>query len=94
METLEMSPVERKRLEVFSRVKLGQLRLGQASELLGVSYRQVKRIWRRYQEQGDGGLVHGLRGEAVESSVRHEAASEGFEALSGAVFGLRPDAGG
>lgn len=62
METLEMSGVERKRLEVFSRVKSGQVRLAKASEILGISYRQTKRIWRRYQDQGDGGLVHGLRG--------------------------------
>jgi transposase len=62
METLEMSRVERKRLEVFSRVKSGQIGLVKASELLGVSYRQAKRIWGRYQEQGDRGLVHGLRG--------------------------------
>jgi len=44
METLEMSGVERKRLEVFSRVKSGQVRLANTSEILGISYRQTKRI--------------------------------------------------
>ena len=62
METLEMSGRERKRLEVMSQVKAGRLRLSVASELLGVSYRQAKRIWRRYQSEGDGALVHRLRG--------------------------------
>lgn len=62
METISMSKVERKRLEVMSRVKSGKLTLMAASELLRVSYRQAKRIWRRYQAQGDRGLVHGLRG--------------------------------
>ena len=28
----------------------------------GVCYRQSKRIWRRYQDDGDAGLVHRLRG--------------------------------
>lgn len=62
METLVMSKRERRRLEVFSQVKSGKLSLGTASELLGVSYRQVKRLWARYQSAGDAGLVHGLRG--------------------------------
>jgi hypothetical protein len=62
METISMSKVERKRLEVMSRVKSGKLTLLAASELLGVGYRQVKRIRRRYRARGDRGLVHGLRG--------------------------------
>jgi len=62
METLAMSKRERKRLEVMSQVKAGRLRLVAASELLGISYRQAKRVWQRYQVDGDRGLVHGLRG--------------------------------
>ena len=30
---------------------------------MGVGYRQSKRIWRRYQAEGDAGLVHRLRGQ-------------------------------
>ena len=62
METFLMSKRERKRLEVFSQVKVGKLTLSKASELLNLSYRQVKRIWRRYVEAADAGLVHRLRG--------------------------------
>ena len=62
METLAMSKRERRRLEVFSQVKSEKLSLGSAGELLGVSYRQVKRLWSRYQSVGDAGLIHGLRG--------------------------------
>jgi len=62
METLKMSRLERRRLEILSRVKSGKLRLTEASELLGIGYRQMKRVWRRYQLEGDGGLIHGLRG--------------------------------
>ena len=36
----------------------------QAGELLGVGYRQTKRVWRRYQDHGEAGLVHRLRGQA------------------------------
>lgn len=62
METISMSKRERRRLEVFSRVHSGSLTLVAASELLGIGYRQAKRLWGRYQAEGDRGLVHGLRG--------------------------------
>lgn len=62
METLLMSAKERKRLEVFAHVREGRLNLVEASELLKVSYRQTKRSWSRYQQEGDRGLVHRSRG--------------------------------
>ena len=40
MGIISMSRKERKRLEAFSRVKLGGMTLVEASELLGLSYRQ------------------------------------------------------
>jgi transposase len=64
METISMSRKERKRLEAFSRVAVGGVTLVEASELLGLSYRQTKRAWSRYQSEGDAGLVHRLRGRA------------------------------
>jgi transposase-like protein len=64
METISMSRKERKRLEAFSRVQAGDMTLVAAGELLGLSYRQAKRSWSRYQSQGDAGLAHRLRGRA------------------------------
>ena len=64
MGTISMSRKERKRLEAFSRVKMGGMTLVEASEVLGLSYRQTKRAWSRYQNEGDAGLVHRLRGRA------------------------------
>jgi hypothetical protein len=71
METMTMSGKERRRLEALSRVKSGDFSLVKASELLGLSYRQTKRAWARYQELGDAGLRHRLRGRA---SNRHVVA--------------------
>jgi transposase len=68
-----MSRKERKRLEAFSRVRLGGLTLVEASELLGLSYRQTKRAWSRYQTEGDAGLVHRLRGRAPNRRSPDEA---------------------
>jgi len=59
-----MTRRERSRLEVLSRVRDGQLKLVEAAELMGVSYRQAKRIKADYVREGDAGLVHGLRGRA------------------------------
>lgn len=57
-----MSRKERDRMTIMAGVKRRELTLVQAGELMAVSYRQSKRIWRRYQAQGDAGLVHRLRG--------------------------------
>jgi hypothetical protein len=62
METLTMSQKERDRLTIMVGVREQELTLVQACELMAVSYRQSKRIWRRYQAEGDAGLVHRLRG--------------------------------
>lgn len=61
-EVLKMSSKERSRLVEFAGVGRGEQSLASASRRLGLSYRQAKRLWRRYQEAGDGGLVHGSRG--------------------------------
>jgi transposase len=62
MEILKMSRKERSRITILAGVKSRELTLVQAAGLTGLSYRQIKRVWRRYQDQGDAGLVHRLRG--------------------------------
>lgn len=62
MGAILMSRKERRRLELLSRVRDQALKLVKAAELMCVSYRQAKRIWQRYRQKGDSGIVHGLRG--------------------------------
>ena len=57
-----MSGTERRRLAVFSRVKEQAISVTQAGRLLGLSERQARRLWKRYRQKGDAGLIHGLRG--------------------------------
>jgi hypothetical protein len=64
MEHLSMSRRERTRLEVFARVKARQINKVKAAALLGLSYRQTLRAYRRYARSGAAGLTHGLRGRA------------------------------
>jgi len=53
-----MSARELERVEVLARVRSKQLRVLDAGRLLRVGYRQVKRLWKRYREQGAAGLKH------------------------------------
>ena len=57
-----MSQKERARVVVMKQVAERALSIVEASEVLGLSYRQAKRVWGRYQLSGDGGLVHAARG--------------------------------
>src|SRR4051794_20659837 len=62
MDTLSMNAMERRRLMVFSRVKDRAISVAQAGRLLELSERQARRLWKRYREKGDAGLIHVLRG--------------------------------
>jgi transposase len=67
---------------------MGVLTLKEAAPLMGVSYRQAKRIKSRYEEQGAAGLVHRSRGResnrkadpAIKDAIlkRYEERYEGF----------------
>jgi transposase len=53
-----MSGRELTRVEVLARVKAGTLTVKSAAVLLGVGYRQAKRLVRRYRARGAKGLRH------------------------------------
>ncbi len=59
-----MSARELSRVEVLSRVKAGSLSVGAAATMLAVSYRQAKRLARRYRAEGAKGLTHRSAGGA------------------------------
>ena len=102
MGKLLLSGKERRRLEVLSKVKRGEIPLTKAAELLSVSYRQVLRIWARYEAEGSAGLKHGLRDQASNRRIesgRRERVLELYQAKYGdfgptlAVEYLRKDDG-
>jgi transposase len=57
-----MSRKERGRKSVLDRVASGSLTLVESAEMLGLSYRQCKRVYARYRTEGDAGLLHRNRG--------------------------------
>ena len=58
MGRIGMSQRELRRVEVLARVKSKELKVVDAASLVGVSYRQGKRLWKRYREEGAKGLKH------------------------------------
>ena len=59
-----MSEQEMMRAEVLAQVACEEWTLVEAAERMEVSYRQGKRLWKRYQKEGIAGLVHRSAGRA------------------------------
>jgi len=57
-----MSERELERAGVLARVRGRQLRVVDAAVMMRLSYRQAKRLWKRYRERGAAGLQHGHAG--------------------------------
>ena len=67
-----MSQEELRRVEVLARVRSKQLRVVDASRLLRVSYRQAKRLWKRYREEGACGPEASQRGASSNHAYRRK----------------------
>jgi len=63
-----MSRRELERGSVLERVQLASIGLGAAASLLGLSYRQTRRLYARYKAHGGAGLVHRGAGRASNRS--------------------------
>ena len=89
-----MSSKELRRAGVLARVESGELKLVDAAVLMGMSYRQSKRLAKRYREGGTPGLKHGSAGriepqEAEEISRARDAVG-GQEVFGGGRRAVRP----
>jgi hypothetical protein len=56
---------------ILARVKAGELRLNNAPEVMRISYRQAKRLWKRYQAGGTAALKHGNAGRKSNRARSH-----------------------
>lgn len=59
-----MSARELQRAEVMGRVRSKALKVVNAAEILELSYRQTKRLWQRYRQEGAKGLKHRSAGKS------------------------------
>ncbi len=67
-----MNEKEIKRLQVMTQLEEKRITQRIAAEQLQVSIRQVKRLWRAYQEQGAAGLVNKSRGKPGHNQLNEE----------------------
>jgi len=104
---LLMSAKERRRKVEFEGIVEGRMTVREASQKLGLSYRQSRRSYKRFREEGDGGLVHRSRGRRSNSAKpdefrravleRYKQRYEGFgptlatEKLAGDGYELDPE---
>jgi len=90
VELLTMSAKEVNRLEVIQRVGEKRLKQKAAAELLGISERQVKRLLRRYLQQGARGLVSKRRGKPSNHQMAEETQRKALDLLKGKYKGFGP----
>jgi transposase len=67
-----MSHAEIKRLEIMTQLGKKQITQRQAAEQLGLSVRQVKRLWRSYTDRGAAGLINKSRGKPSHNQLKPE----------------------
>lgn len=88
--TILMSEKERDSLVVLERVKGEEITMAEAARLLGTSYRQCWRRFRRYEEAGAQGLVHRLRGVCGNRSIVERVKDRIVELYRGLYEGFGP----
>ena len=74
-----MSLKEVKQLEVFARLKAKEITQKQASEMLNISTRQVRKKYKRYKKYGAKGLIHRNRGKPSPRKLPQELLDKIFE---------------
>jgi hypothetical protein len=81
MERIAMSQEERDWLEWLKRAQDGVVTQRYASEQMGVTDRWVRRLLARMEDEGDGVVVHGLRGRASNRRIEEGVERRALEIL-------------
>jgi transposase len=81
MERIAMSQEERDRLELLKRAKDKVISQQEAARRMKVSDRWVRKLLARMKTQGDGVVVHGLRGRASNRKIAAETQARALEIL-------------
>ena len=77
-------------MKVLSRVRDRLITVRRASELLGLSYRQGKRLWKRYRDGGDAGVIHRGRGAGSNNHLGAELKQAVLERYREVYVGFGP----
>lgn len=84
MGTITLNEKQRRRCEIITRLIANKISSSEASELLGRSSRQVRRIRQRYEAQGLETLVHGNQGRPSQRRTQPELIEQ-LRELAGAT---------
>jgi transposase len=90
METITMSSKEISRLEVMQKLDEKRLRQKEASTILGVSVRQIKRLLKSYRREGAKGLVCKHRGRKGNNRLEEKVLKKALDLLKGKYKGFGP----
>lgn len=80
---LLMSAREREKLKIMSGLSTGKLSQRMAGEVLGLSVRHVRRLLRRYESEGDAGLIHRSRSRPSANRLSDKVRRRVVELLKG-----------
>jgi hypothetical protein len=78
---LTMSNAEITRLEVMQRLSDKRLRQFEASRMLGISVRQIKRLFRAYKARGPSGLVSRRRGKPSNNQLDDQTLQKAIDLI-------------
>lgn len=67
--TITMSIKEANRISILTKLSLKEIKQVRASQALGVSIRQVRRLLKKFRKGGARGIIHGLRGSQSNNRV-------------------------
>jgi len=90
METITMSSKEISRLEVMQKVEEKRLNQKEASRILGLSVRQIKRLLKSYRREGAKGLVSKHRGRKGNNRLDEKDLRKALDLLKGKYKGFGP----
>src|SRR5260370_19314480 len=85
-ERIELSGKERDRLKVLHEVEQGHLKQVEAARRLRLRDRQVRRLQARLRAEGDGAIVHGLRGRRSNRKIPEILAQRALRVLRRARY--------
>jgi transposase len=90
MDLLTMSTKELNRLEIIQRVDEKRMKQKAAAEQLGISERQVKRLLRKYRQNGANGLVSKRRGKPSNHQLAEKTREKVLDLLKSKYIGFGP----
>jgi molybdenum-dependent DNA-binding transcriptional regulator ModE len=85
-----MSRKDCRKVQILSRVKEKIITIRRAGELLGVSYRQAKRLWKRYRDEGEKGVIHRARGAISNNHLEPELKQKVLDRYQDVYQGFGP----